>query len=137
MKLGSEINHGIIKTYAAEFGMSGLNDFELSHVHFSSLHQEPSEVVHVTETGRVLTDQQMIDMIRECWENSTFIVRDFESSSPLRDEEDTDTMGCETDPMAPGAAEKWFRNLRDVEPEEGGCPDTCPCMWDDPCEMPF
>ena len=59
---------------------------------------------------------------------------EFESSSPLRDENDEDdTWGTEHDPGTMGTAETWFRNLRGddeapevatfASPEPEGCPD--------------
>ena len=61
----------------------------------------------------------------------------FETSSPLRDEEDTDVMGAETDPGMMGTAEAWFRKFQTNgdDPVEERCPDDCPCMT--PEEMPF
>lgn len=105
---GDEINMGIIRMYSAEFG----------DIPFEGP-MTATEVLHRTSTGRSFTEQQMVDMIREVWDNSeipefVFVGTNIEPSSPLRDEDDdgTDTMGAETDPMAMGSGEEWFRNLR-------------------------
>lgn len=66
----------------------------------------------------------------------------FESASPLRDENDTDMLGMESDPgsVIPGSAEAWFRDLRGMDgpeavaqPEEACAPGCELHIQDDAC----